>query len=267
MAGHVVTNYLIKLKRYDVSFTHRDRSLKEGIHLDVTKFDEVRALIQSTKPDVVINCVGILNDHATRNLHEAIRVNTLLPHILSHELSRIGSKLIHISTDCVFEGNRGKYTEFDPPDGTSTYAITKANGEVITSPHLTVRTSIIGPELKNGIGLFQWFMKQTGDVNGYVKVFWNGVTTLELAKAIHAFLDSELSGLYHLTAPETVSKYTLLEKIQKTFNKDDVTLIPYDKVACDRTLVNTKNEIHFHVASYDQMLQELRDWMREHENS
>lgn len=261
MAGHVMVEYFKQASGYDVFYTHRNQNLEDGIFLNVIDFDAVRNLINEKKPDVLINCIGILNEHATQNTFEAIKVNSLLPHILQYEMTKIGGKLIHISTDCVFEGDKGNYSESATPDGKSMYAITKAIGEVITSPHLTVRTSIIGPELKEGIGLFQWFMNQTGTVNGYVNVFWNGVTTLELARAVHHFINNGVSGLYHLTAPEIISKYGLLKKIQRTFNRTDLTLVPYDEVYCDRTLLNTREDVRYPVGDYDVMLQELRDWI------
>ncbi|MCF6136891.1 dTDP-4-dehydrorhamnose reductase family protein [Pseudalkalibacillus berkeleyi] len=261
MLGHVMVHYFQQFQEYDVQYTHRDKNESNGIFLDVLDFDDVRSLISTYKPDYLINCVGILNEHATENPHEAIKVNTLLPHILRYELSKFGGKLVHISTDCVFEGDKGKYTESDKPDGKSVYAMTKSLGEVIDEPHLTVRTSIIGPELKEGIGLYHWFMKQTGKVNGYVNVLWNGVTTLELSKVVKYLIENNGSGLFHLTAPERVSKYTLLKKIQNVFEKEDVTVIPYEDVICDRTLVNTREDIEYTVCSYDEMLNELKQWI------
>lgn len=261
MLGHVMVKYFHQFQDYDVHYTHRDHHDSNGIFLDVLELDDVRALINSLKPDYLINCIGILNENAASNPNEAIKVNALLPHILRYELSKYDGKLVHISTDCVFEGDKGKYRESDQPDGTSMYAVTKSLGEVIDAPHLTVRTSIIGPELKEGIGLFHWFMKQTGQVNGFVNVIWNGVTTLELSKAVKSFIECNQSGLVHLTAPEKISKYTLLKKIQNIFDKRDVTVVPYENVICDRSLVNTRADVEYKVSSYEEMLEELKNWI------
>lgn len=132
------------------------------------------------------------------------------------------------------------------------------------SPHLTVRTSIIGPELKeNGIGLFHWFMKQKGEIKGYANVFWNGVTTLELAKAIDHLIPAGATGLYHLCTPGRISKYELLQLFKETLQKDDVTITPSLTPVHDKTLVHTRNDVHFHVQDYKSMLSEMVEWMRQ----
>ncbi|WP_025688877.1 sugar nucleotide-binding protein, partial [Paenibacillus zanthoxyli] len=168
------------------------------------------------------------------------------------------------STDCVFEGTRGGYTEEDAPDGTSVYAITKALGEVRNFGHLTIRTSIIGPEIrKEGIGLMEWFLAQSGKVPGYRRVMWNGVTTLELARAIDCMLDSEVSGLIHLAHPQPVSKYELLIMIQEAFHKTDAEIVPDDQHVQDRTLLTTRRDAVFHLPSYSEMLTELAEWIQQ----
>jgi dTDP-4-dehydrorhamnose reductase len=193
----------------------------------------------------------------------AFQVNSLLPHQLAKLIERQKGKLIHISTDCVFSGKKGDYTENDIPDGTSVYAQSKRLGEIISDNHLTIRTSIIGPELKeDGIGLFLWFMKQVGEIKGYKKVLWNGVTTLELAKATEAMIMSNVTGLYHLGSEEKISKYSLLKLIQQTFEKTDVEIIPDDAFRLDRTIKNTRTDFLYPIPSYEQMLVDLRDWMR-----
>jgi dTDP-4-dehydrorhamnose reductase len=171
--------------------------------------------------------------------------------------------LIHISTDCVFSGNRGDYTENDQPESTTVYARSKALGEVTVNPHLTIRTSIIGPEIrKQGIGLLQWFLQQQGTVKGYSRVMWNGVTTLELAKAIHYAIEHPISGLLQMTAPQKISKYELLHLFQHAFDKHDVTIIPDEEICLDRTLINTRDDFTFEISAYPTMLKQLSDWMR-----
>jgi dTDP-4-dehydrorhamnose reductase len=168
----------------------------------------------------------------------------------------------------VFEGTRGGYTEEDVPDGTSAYAISKSLGEVRQPGHLTIRTSIIGPEIRpDGIGLMDWFLAQHGQVSGYRRVMWNGVTTLQLAKAMDTLLDSTVSGLIHLAHPKPVSKYELLQHIQAAFHKEDVEIIPEDEHVQDRTLVNTRTDVDLPLPSYPLMLQELADWMKQSEMS
>jgi dTDP-4-dehydrorhamnose reductase len=262
MAGHVITEYFKQKSKYHVFYTSRDQNTKDGIYLDVTNLSKLEELIESLNPDIIINCIGILNEHASNNTKLAFQVNSLLPHQLVKLTERHNGKLIHISTDCVFSGKKGDYTEKDIPDGTSIYAQSKQLGEIISDKHLTIRTSIIGPELKeDGIGLFLWFMKQKGKIKGYEKVLWNGVTTLELAKAIEAMIHSTITGLYHLGSEKKVSKLLLLNLIKEVFEKTDVEIIPDSTIILDRTIKNTRTDYKYQIPTYKEMLLELKDWM------
>ncbi|WP_270181670.1 dTDP-4-dehydrorhamnose reductase family protein [Alkalihalobacillus sp. CinArs1] len=263
MAGHMIVDYFQRKDGWDVSYTCRD-SNSGGIYLDVLIPSQVEELIDQMKPDIVINAIGILNQHAERNKTEAFQVNSLLPHQLAKLTKRYGGKLVHISTDCVFSGEKGDYTEFDSKDGTSVYAKTKAMGEVNDDSALTIRTSIVGPELKkDGIGLLLWFMQQKGEIKGYKNMMWNGVTTLELAKAIDCLLLNNVTGLYHLCVGEKVSKYELLHLFKNAFNKDDVRITPDEEVVLDRTIVNTRKDFIYTPPNYESMLKELKDWMED----
>lgn len=262
MAGHVITAYFQQNPQYKVFYTSRDPEDKDSIYLDITIPTKLEEIIESIKPDIIVNCIGILNDHASNNPKLAFQVNSLLPHELVKLTERNNGKLIHISTDCVFSGTKGNYTEVDIPDGTSFYAQSKQLGEIISDKHLTIRTSIIGPELKeDGIGLFQWFMKQRDQIIGYEKVLWNGVTTLELAKAIEALIENNVTGLYHLGSENKVSKYNLLKLIKRTFNKTDVEILPDSHIVLDRTIKNTRNDFYYQIPTYEHMLKELKNWM------
>jgi dTDP-4-dehydrorhamnose reductase len=262
MAGHVIAAYFLNKPQYQVFYTSRDRNDPNGIYLDVTHSKSLEELINTLKPDITINCVGILNEHASHNPTVAFQVNSLLPHQLAKLTERYQGKLIQISTDCVFSGEKGDYTETDFTDGTSIYAQSKQIGEIISDKHLTIRTSIIGPELKeNGIGLFLWFMKQRGKIKGYENVLWNGVTTLELAKAIEEMIKNNVTGLYHLGSETKISKFMLLKLFQEVYEKKDVEIIPDDAIVLDRTIKNTRTDFHYPVPSYQEMLLELRDWM------
>ncbi|MFZ0443127.1 MAG: SDR family oxidoreductase [Bacillus sp. (in: firmicutes)] len=266
MAGHVITAYLKQKPEYNVLYTSKDRNDRAGIYLDVTDSTKLEEVIDRIKPDITVNCVGILNDYANNNTKLAFQVNSLLPHQLEKLTERNNGKLIHISTDCVFLGTKGGYTEKDTPDGTSFYAQSKQLGEIISDKHLTIRTSIIGPELKeNGIGLFLWFMKQKGKIKGYEKVYWNGVTTLVLAKAIENMIKNEITGLYHLGSNQKISKYRLLCMIMEIFNKTDVEIIPDSNIVLDRTIKSTRTDYHYQIPTYEIMMKELKGWMESHE--
>lgn len=267
MAGHVLVDYFRRQEGWEVAYTSRDRRDSRALYLDAGEEDQVAALLEQLRPDVVINAVGLLNRNAEEQERLAYRVNGLLPHLLRRKLEEWGGKLVHISTDCVFSGEKGDYTEFDLPDGSSVYAISKAMGEVRHPPHLTVRTSIIGPEIRSArIGLFDWFMSQEGVVKGYTRVFWNGVTTLQLAKSVDRMLAAGTSGLVHLTAPRKISKYELLGMFQDIFGKTGVTIEPDDRLRQDRTLRCTRSEAALLAPDYRTMLAELREWM-DHDSS
>lgn len=262
MAGHMMTSYFTQQKQYEVQYTSRDPKDKKCIYLDVTDSKRVEEIIELTKPDIIINCVGILNDYASDNPLLAFQVNSLLPYTLSKLIERHNGKLIQISTDCVFSGSKGDYSEDDFPDGTSVYAQSKQLGEIISHKHLTIRTSIIGPEMnEDGIGLFLWFMKQTGKVKGYDNVLWNGVTTLELARATEEMIKNNVTGLYQLGSPQKISKYSLLKLIQEVFDKDDVQIIQDTDIVLDRTIRSTRTDYQYPIPDYKDMLVALREWM------
>ncbi|MCA1055430.1 SDR family oxidoreductase [Rossellomorea aquimaris] len=266
MAGHLILHYLKGNPLYELFFTTRQQSdEKNAFALDVTEDDETYQLLNEIRPDIVINAVGILNEDASIRLEESIYINGLLPHKLANYGNELGYKLLHISTDCVFSGQAGNYTEDDLKDGLSIYAMTKNLGEVTGDQHVTIRTSIIGPELKeDGIGLFNWFMTQTGTVQGFDNAFWNGVTTLELAKAIDWIIQRDMSGLLHLASERKVSKYDLLMMVKDVFDKKDVKIVRRSVQRVDKSLVNTRSDFKYMVPDYHDMLMELNQWMKEH---
>lgn len=264
MAGHVVYHYLKEIDQFDLINISKDNShFISDYTIDITKFDELAIILNKEKPDVVINCVGMLNQFAENDPANAILVNSYLPHFLAKLGTQKSFRLIHISTDCVFSGTRGNYTEEDQPDGIGIYARSKALGEVVYGDHLTFRTSIIGPELKeNGIGLMDWFFRQHGTIQGYTNAIWTGVTTLALAKAILYAIEKKISGLYHLVNGNTISKFDLLVLCKEVFNKRDLNIEPYMGYKVDKSLVGST--LDFSVGSYEQMVKEMHDWIVKH---
>ncbi|MFJ8070896.1 dTDP-4-dehydrorhamnose reductase family protein [Peribacillus sp. NPDC096447] len=268
MAGHVIKEYFTQDPKYQVTYTSRDPNDKKGLYLDVTDVTSLEEIMDKVKPDITINCIGILNEHASDNTKLAFQVNSVFPHQLVKLTERNNGRLIHISTDCVFSGTKGDYTEDDVPDSSTIYGQSKHLGEIISEKHLTIRTSIIGPELKeNGIGLLLWFMKQKGEIKGYEKVLWNGVTTLELAKALDTMIQKNITGLYHLGSEEKISKFALLKLISEIFEKNDLEIIPDSFINLDRTIKNTRNDFQYKLPTYEEMLVELRDWMKKKEEN
>jgi len=283
MAGHMIASYFKTRPGDELIVTVKPQALPyrepegnpslnlkalDGLQvreLDVRSFEAVDELVGRTDPDLIVNAVGILNHRAEDHPFDAYRVNGLLPHWLRHLADRQGARLIHISSDCVFSGSRGGYAENDGPDGTTVYARSKALGEIRDPKHATIRTSIIGPDGKpSGIGLMQWFLSREGEVRGYRNVRWNGVTTLELAKAIDWLISRpKVGGLLHLTAPEPISKHDLLLLMQEKYDKRNVVVVPDDEPSIDRTLVATRTDFGYRPPDYPAMLEDLVRWTAE----
>jgi dTDP-4-dehydrorhamnose reductase len=261
MAGHCIYNYLTSLNKYEV---YDEYSTRIGE-------PEWKSMLENsifvTEPDIIINCIGILVKDSENNPENAIYLNSYFPHWLENITKDTNIKVIHLSTDCVFKGDKenGGYSEKDEPNGVGFYSRSKALGEIVNKKDLTIRMSIIGSELKEtGSGLFGWFLRQTGVVNGYSEAYWNGLTTLELAKAIDKMIDADIVGLYQLAPDYKISKYALLELIKIIWNRQDITLIPNDSLKQDKTLINSIQEIPNYLMplSYFDMLKEYKEWLQ-----
>lgn len=266
MAGHMISCYLAKTGGYKIqNVSHSVKLSPDWILADVEDRGQIVAALEQFSPDIVINCAGILVKESELNPGTAAYVNGYFPHFLAKIGARNGFKLIHLSTDCVFSGVTGGYSENDPRDGKGFYAQSKAMGEVVNNRDLTVRTSIIGPELKpNGTGLFHWIMFSHGVVKGYDRAYWNGVTTLELAKAIEAFIVSGTVGLCHLATTGSTSKLNLLKLILEVWDREDPELVKDGSVVCDKTLVSTRQDLPYKPSDYRKQLEEMREWICAH---
>jgi dTDP-4-dehydrorhamnose reductase len=261
MAGHIMAEYLDSSDGYEVFGIARSEGRYVTKQIDVLDFAGVEGYLNEVKPDVVINCIGMLVQQSKNDISTAILINSYLPHFLSELGQKLNYKLIHISTDCVFSGKDGQYKEDAFKDGDDNYARTKALGEVINDKDLTIRTSIIGPELKNnGTGLFDWFFKQSGEIKGYTQAYWSGVTTLELAKATHEMIKQDITGLFQLCPEHKISKYDLLCLFSKIWNKK-ITITPFDNYAVDKSLVCTRKDFKYSKLDYELMLDELKQWI------
>lgn len=262
MAGHVAYHYLNSTEKYEIfNSVFREKLTKDSFITDVTDRKAVYKLINTVEPDFIINCVGILVKGSKNYPDNAILLNAYFPHLLKRYADETGAKLVHISTDCVFSGDKGDYQEDDFRDADDVYGRSKALGEIINDKDLTIRTSIVGPEIKkNGEGLFHWFMKQHGTINGYTNAYWGGITTIELAKVIELSIDNGLTGLVHATNGEKISKYDLLLLFKKYWNKSNIELVKYEDIKQDKSLKASKR-FNLNVPSYPDMLREMAEWM------
>lgn len=267
MAGHIAYYYLKSTGKYCIAnVVYRNKLTDDSIIVDVTNKEDVESLIIQQKPDIIINCIGVLIKGANDQPDNAILLNAYFPNLLKKLADQVGAKLIHISTDCVFSGKKGAYSEVDFRDADDVYGRSKALGEINNGKDLTIRTSIIGPELKvEGEGLFHWFMMQRGVVNGYTGAFWGGVTTLELVKAIDAAIDSEITGLVHITNGDKISKFELLNLFKNIWERTDITVNAYEGKSVDKSLLKS-DKLSYEVPGYSQMLEDQFDWMRRHKS-
>lgn len=260
MLGHVLYNYLNSYSKYilfNVSFREKLNSKTKII--DVTNFDKLKEYILEIKPDFIVNCIGVLINGSKQNIKNAIFLNAYLPHLLNQLSYSMNSKLIHISTDCVFSGKTGGYDEYSIKDAIDDYGKTKSLGEFDSESGLCIRTSIIGPEIKsNGEGLLHWLFQQNGKVFGYNNVYWSGVTTLELSKAIRFSIENNVNGIWNLTNCKPVSKYDLLDKIINIFSLNNIELDKNFEKKSNKTLKSSR-DINYKVSSYDSMIKEMFD--------
>lgn len=267
MAGHTIALYFKERGNNVIAFSREPFLYCDNVIGDIFNTEKIRVLLLEENFDVVINCIGILNQDAENNPSKAIYLNSYLPHFIANTLRNTNTKLIHMSTDCVFAGNSGPYSENSFCDGKTLYDRTKALGEVIDNKNITFRNSIIGPDMKqNGIGLFNWFMKQKGPINGYTGAIWTGVTTLTLAKAMEKAIEQNLCGLYNLVNNESISKYDLLQLFNENFKGNNLIINKEENFKLDKRLLNTRKDFNFEVPSYKQMILEMKEWINEHSN-
>lgn len=233
-------------------------------HMDVLDQDCLVELFRKHKPDVVINCVGLIKQFDTANDPLAVLpINAMLPHRLSRLCEAVGARLVHISTDCVFSGSQGGYKESDRSDAYDLYGKSKYIGEVVDSASaITLRTSIIGHELNSKVSLVDWFLDQQGSVKGFRKAIFSGLPTVELARVIRDFVlpKPELSGLYHVSA-EPIDKYSLLKLVAAAYGKD-IEILEDSALEIDRSLDSSKfrSATGYQPPAWEQLVEVMRDF-------
>ena len=259
LIGHQVYNYLKANSDFVLSGISYIRKLDEKtLQLDarneVSFFNQIRKI----RPNYIVNCIGVLISESNKDHGKAAFLNAYFPHRLVYLANEINSKLIHMSTDSVFSGNKKlPYLESDEIDGIDMYAKTKGLGEVIAENHLTIRTSVVGPEISNrSEELFNWFMNQSDVIEGFTKAIWSGVTSIELAKAIKWFIENETTGLYQLTNGKSISKHDLLHLFKKYTNKN-IEIKTVNGTVTDKSILDTRKEINYPLPEYDEMVRDM----------
>jgi dTDP-4-dehydrorhamnose reductase len=230
--------------------------------IDALDIDSVARALREARPQLVLNCIGVVKQlAAASDPLTAIPVNSLFPHRLASLCRLAGARLVHVSTDCVFDGARGGYTEDDPPSASDLYGLSKYLGEVREPDCLTLRTSIIGHELHSAVGLVEWFLAQKGPVRGYALAIYSGFPTVELARIIeeHVMPAPDLNGLYHVSS-DAISKYDLLELVKQAYGRP--TVIERDEtVRIDRSLRSEKfrEATGFRPRPWRQMVEQMHE--------
>jgi dTDP-4-dehydrorhamnose reductase len=206
-------------------------------HIDVMDFRKLESALKTIRPDIILNCIGVTKRREDpQNPIPSIVLNAMLPHKLAKLAEDVNAKLIHFSTDCVFDGKTGNYSDDAPTNATDLYGRTKALGEVTGNNTLTLRSSFIGKELQEGTELLEWFLSQADVVRGFKNAIYTGLTTLELCRVIEKLLLDypDATGLYNVSS-EPINKFDLLRLIGQKMHRS-VEVIPDESFHCDRSL-------------------------------
>lgn len=265
MAGHMISLYLHERGHMVAGFAREESLLVPSIKGDAMDADIMRRIIGLNQYDSIINCIGLLNQFADSNKAEAVYLNSYLPHFLAELTSGTDTQVIHMSTDCVFSGKKGQYTEDDIRDGSTFYDRSKAMGELEDGKNITLRNSIIGPDINpGGIGLLNWFLQSKDTVDGFTRAMWTGQTTLQLAKTMEAAAKERAHGLYNAVPNEVISKYDLLNLFNIYMRDIPIKINPVDRSAADKSLKRTRFEFSYIIPGYEEMISELAVWMKQH---
>ncbi|MDE6526031.1 MAG: sugar nucleotide-binding protein, partial [Muribaculaceae bacterium] len=259
MAGHIISLYLKEQGHEVTGFARSKSPFVPTIIGDATNTELLAGAIAAGKYDAVINAIGLLNQFAENNHAAAVFLNGYLPHYLAEITDGTDTQVIQMSTDCVFSGKDGQYTETSLPDGATFYDRSKAMGELNDSKNLTLRNSIVGPDIKpGGIGLLNWFMQQQGPmVNGFTGAIWTGQTTLQLAKTMEAAARQRAHGLVNAVPSEPITKYELLCLFNKYLRDGKLTVNPIAGVTADKSLVRTNYDFDYTIPGYEEMVSDM----------
>lgn len=262
MAGHTIKRYL-EFKNYNVDTAAKNNA---KYNLDIENVPITNQFLDDIKDDYdyIINCVGLLVKDSIDRPDRAALINGWFPHAIEESIKQSKTKLIHLSTDCVFDGKKGNYLESDIHTETNAYGKSKSYGEINNNKDITFRMSIIGPEIKSsGTGLFHWFYNTTDTINGWDNAYWNGITTLQLAKCVDLYMqDPKISGIYHLVNNHNkISKYDLLVKINEIYNLNKTITRTQGPKPVDKILLDTRKEFNFQIPDYDTMITEMKNFI------
>ncbi len=249
LLGNTITKYFFEKSSFQTFAAVRDiaklKFFKKKYHRNflvienILDYEEIERKIKIIKPDILINCLGVTNKELLTNsdqIENFITINSLFPYRIQRICADLGARLIHFSTDCIFSGNKGFYSEKDIPDPYDLYGRSKLLGELDFENTLTIRKSVIGHELSTKKGLLEWFLDQESFVQGYKNAIFSGITVLELAKLINKYIipREDLKGILNISA-NPISKFDLLNIIADVYNKK-IEIIPNESIKINRSL-------------------------------
>lgn len=231
--------------------------------IDADNIESFKTLIHKMQPEVVINCIGLVKQLSDINDPlVALPINSLLPHRLARLCSNIGSRFIHMSTDCLFTGDKGLYTEADIPDSQDLYGVSKRLGEVNYPNSITLRTSIIGHELNSNRSLISWFLSQEDKVTGFKRAIFSGLPTVEMARLIRDYVipNIQLHGVYHVSA-EPINKFDLLSLVANIYGKD-IEILENNDFVIDRSLDSSsfRKKTGYHPPTWPELVKSMHDF-------
>ena len=270
MLGHQLVQSLSSVHIVHATFRgNRETRQLPGVHhfaVDARDFSRVEEVVTSVDPDVIVNSIGIVKQRADADdAVLSIEINSLFPHKVAALAGRHGARFITLSTDCVFSGRRGMYSEDDVPDATDLYGRSKLLGEVYGANGLTLRSSIVGLEMTRKRSLVEWFLAQQDEINGYARAIYSGLTTVEMARVIErcALSSQNPTGLYHVSS-DPISKFDLLCGLRDRLGLD-IRIRRDEQFANDKSLNSARfrRELRYDPPSWDTMLDELADQIRE----
>jgi len=260
MAGHIITQYLKQYGHEVITMAKTGADFA----FDIENTLMVKAFLDNIPSvDYIINCIGLLVKDSQQRPDRAALINSWFPHFLEHRYSGTHTRIIHLSTDCVFSGSKGNYIETDLHTEIGVYGKSKSLGELNNNKDVTFRMSIIGPELKQtGTGLMNWIMNNPSkEVFGWVNAQWNGITTLQLAKSINDYmLNPCYAGVYHLVSPVSVNKFELLTLMNDIYNLDKTIIRTFGPKPVNKILVDTRKLVKSVIPAYNIQLVELKNF-------
>lgn len=261
MLGHKLYQVLNEDASFIIYGTSRRFDNHSSIFFDpLENFQDLKAILVDLNIDVIINCIGVLNHSEDQT--QLIEINSIFPKKLELLLIETEIKIIHLSTDCVFNGKEGNYSEKSIPDAKDLYGKSKFLGELNNSKDLTIRCSIIGPELKNNhnIGLLNWYLKEMMNkeyITGYANVYWSGTSTLKLSQLILHSIKNNLKGLIHVSVPRKISKLSLLE-LFRHYSKANIKIESSEELQYDKSLISVDNQLSTN-SEYKEIIEEMFD--------